>query len=59
MIKPDVLLLDSGLNVTPGLSNVDLPMCTGDALNTQCFQAEVILDRVKKTDDLPRWAAPF
>jgi len=34
------------------LSNVDLPTIAGDAIYTRCFQAKVILNRQKKTDDL-------
>jgi hypothetical protein len=37
-----------------GLSNVDFSTLEGDAVNTQCFQAEVILDRLKETTNLPR-----
>jgi len=54
MIQSDVLL-DPGLSGMPSLSNVDLTMFAGDAVNTSCFEAKVILDRPKETDDLPRW----
>jgi hypothetical protein len=59
MIKLHVplVLLGPGLNETPTLSNVDLTTLTGDVVNAQCFQAEVILDRLKETGDLPRWEA--
>jgi len=41
----------------PSLSNVDLPTLTGDAINAYCFQAMVILDRLKESSDLPRQEA--
>jgi hypothetical protein len=54
MIKRDVpmVLTDPGCNGVFGLSNVDLTTLTGDAVNTWCFQAEVILDRLKETGNL-------
>jgi hypothetical protein len=59
MIKTDVpvVLLDPDLNGTLSLSNVDLPTLAGDAINVQCFQAEIILDRLKENDDLSRQEA--
>jgi hypothetical protein len=59
MIKPDVLvvLFDPGLNGMSYLSNVDLPTLAGDAVNTQCFHAKVIIDGLKETGDPPRWEA--
>jgi hypothetical protein len=56
MIQSDipVVLLDSGLNGTSGLSSVDFNALAGDAVNTPCFQTEVILDRPKKNGDLAR-----
>jgi hypothetical protein len=54
MIQPDVLvvLLDPGLSGMPGLPNVDLTFA-GDAVDSSCFQAKVILDELKETGDLP------
>jgi len=52
-----VLLLDPGLNEMSDLTNVDLTTFTGDAVDTSCFQAKVILDRTKDTGNLPRWEA--
>jgi hypothetical protein len=59
MIKPDVLvvLLDSGLSRMLYLSNVDLHTLTGDAINTHCFQAEIVFDGLKETRDLIKWEA--
>jgi len=48
------VLLDRGLNGTPGLSNADLTTFAVDAVDSSCFQAKVILDGLKETDDLPR-----
>jgi hypothetical protein len=55
--KPDVLavFLGPGCSGMPGSSNVDLITFTGDAVNTSCFQSNVILDEPKETGDLPRW----
>jgi hypothetical protein len=39
----------------PGLSSVDFTVLAGDALNTQWFEAKVILNEPKKTDNFPRW----
>jgi len=56
MIWPDVpvVLLDPGLNGTPDFTNVDLTTYAGNAADTSCFQAKVILDRLKETGNLPR-----
>jgi hypothetical protein len=58
MIKPDVpvVFLHPGLNGVPSLSNADHPTVAGDAVNAQCFKAEVIFDRPMGTVDL-RWEA--
>jgi hypothetical protein len=42
-----VVLLDAALNGTPGLSNADLTIFAGVAINATCFEAEVILDGPK------------
>jgi len=42
-----MVLLDAGLSGTPSLSNVDLTTCTRVAVDTSCFKAKVILDRLK------------
>jgi hypothetical protein len=47
-----VVLLDPVLNGMHGFSNVDLTIFTGDAVNTRCFKAEVILVRPKGTGSL-------
>jgi hypothetical protein len=46
---------DPVLNGMPSLTNIDLTTFTGDAVDTSCFQAKVILDGLKETGDLPRW----
>jgi hypothetical protein len=54
--QPDVLvlLLDPDLNGMLSLSNVDHPTFTGDAVNTRCFQVQIIFDGLKETGSLPR-----
>jgi len=52
-----MVLLHLGLSGMPHLYNVDLPTLTGDAINAYCFQAMVILDRLKESSDLPRQEA--
>jgi hypothetical protein len=47
-----VLFLDSGLSGMPGLFTF-----TGDAVNSRCFQARVIVGGPKEADDLPRLEA--
>jgi hypothetical protein len=61
MIQPDVLvvLLDPGLSGMPSLSSVDLTTFTRDAVNAKCFEAEVILNGLQETGDLPRWEAYY
>jgi hypothetical protein len=56
MMQPDVqvVFLGSGLNGTPGLTNVDLTTFAGVAVDARCFQARVILDGPKETGDLHR-----
>jgi len=49
-----VVLLDTGLNVTPCLSNIYLPKFSGGAAHVWCFQVKAILDGTKVTGDLPR-----
>jgi hypothetical protein len=52
-----VVLLDLGLNGTPGLSNVDHTKFAGNTVNANRFQAKVILDVPKEIGDIPRWEA--
>jgi len=61
MIWYDVLvvILEPGLSGTPILSNVDLTTFTEGAVNTRCFQAEVILDRLKETGNVRKEAYSF
>jgi len=47
-----VVLFDPGLNVMPSMSIVDLPTLAGDVAYTNCFQAVVILERLKEGDEL-------
>jgi hypothetical protein len=43
-----MVLLDPGLNGTPGLSSVDLPTLARNAINARCLQLEVILHGQRK-----------
>jgi hypothetical protein len=56
IIQPEVpvAFLDPGLNVTPGLTNVDLTTFAGDLVDASCFQVEVSLDGPKENGDLQR-----
>jgi hypothetical protein len=49
MLHPDVpvVLFDSGPNGTPSLTYVDLTTFSENAVGTSCFQAKIILDRLK------------
>jgi hypothetical protein len=46
-----MVLFDPDLNEAPGLSSVDLPALTGDAVCAKCFQTKIILDRPKENAD--------
>jgi hypothetical protein len=50
LIKPHVpmLLIDAGLNRTPGLATVDLLIFARDAIEARCFQVKVVLDGPEK-----------
>jgi len=50
MIQPNVPVesLNPGLNGTPRLTNVDFTTFAGDAVDTSCFQANVILNGQRK-----------
>jgi len=52
-----MVLFDPGVDVTPGLFDVDLPTLAGDAENAQCFCADVILNVPNETGCLPDWEA--
>jgi hypothetical protein len=53
MIQPD-MFLDPDLSGMPSMFSVDLTTFTGDAVNTNCLQAKVILDGEKETGNLPK-----
>jgi hypothetical protein len=44
-----LVLLQPGVNRTARLSNIDLTALTGDAVNFQRLQSQVVLDRSKET----------
>jgi hypothetical protein len=48
------VLLDPGLSEMVSLSNIYVTTFAGDAVNARCFEAEVSLDRLKETVDLPK-----
>jgi hypothetical protein len=48
------VLFDSGRNGTPGVSNVDLPTLTVDAVYTGYFQEKGLLEGPKEISDLSR-----
>jgi hypothetical protein len=50
-----VVLLDPGLSGSPGLTSIDFATLAGDAVDESCFQAKVILDRLKETGILLMW----
>jgi len=50
-----LVLLDSCLSGTSGLSNVGPPTLPGDSVNTRYSDAEGIFDGPKETGDLLRW----
>jgi hypothetical protein len=52
-----MVLFDPGLNGMPGLSNVNSSTLTGNAVYYRCRQANVILDRARKTGNPYRWEA--
>jgi hypothetical protein len=56
MLQTDValVLLDPGLDGTPGLSDVDLTTLAGHAAYTRSLGSQVILHRPKETGDLLR-----
>jgi hypothetical protein len=56
MIKPyvSIVLLHSGLNLTSGLSDEELPTLAVDVTYARCFQTENILDEPKESGDHPK-----
>jgi hypothetical protein len=52
-----VVLLDSGINGTASLPNVNLTTFAGYAVHAWNFQSQVILHRPKETSNFPRLEA--